>query len=232
LPEVSGLLTRAGVRVLGYPVVLNIAERPVVVVGGGVVARRKVEGLIRSGARVKVISPEVSPELSAVAEVSARHFEMSDIDDAALVFATTNDAALNAAIAAECRRRAIPVNVADQPELCDFHVAATVERGDVMVAISTGGASPALSATIKRIVERAMPSSIEKAARLLGIFRDAFDRDDTTQSARADFYRKIASEEFLHLLVEDAAAAARFVETAAETAGFEIPVDAARLLRG
>jgi precorrin-2 dehydrogenase/sirohydrochlorin ferrochelatase len=134
----------------GYPLTLRIAGRRCVVVGGGAVAARKVRGLIVSGADVLVVAPEIGPELAALAEhdtirVGRRAFEPSDLDGALLAFAATNDRAVNEAVVRAAQARGMIVNVADDPAACDFTVPAVVRRGDVTLAVSTGGRSPAFA---------------------------------------------------------------------------------------
>lgn len=134
----------------GYPVVLRIVGRRCVVVGGGDVATRKVGALIRDGAELLVVAPDVSEEIERLAEtggmtVERRPFEPADLDDAFLAFAATDSRAVNQQVANEARARGILVNVADDPEACDFTVPAIVRRKDITLAISTGGRSPAFA---------------------------------------------------------------------------------------
>lgn len=137
-------------EVSGYPLILRIAGQRCVVVGGGAVAARKVQRLVVSGADVLVVAPEIGPELAALADagtirVKRRSFEPSDLDGALLTFAATNDRMVNEAVARAARARDTIVNVADDPAACDFTVPAVVRRGDVTLAISTGGRSPAFA---------------------------------------------------------------------------------------
>jgi precorrin-2 dehydrogenase/sirohydrochlorin ferrochelatase len=142
----------------GYPLILRIAGQRCVVVGGGSVAARKVRGLIVSGADVLAVAPEIGPELAALAEhgtirVGRRAFEPSDLDGALLAFAATNDRAVNEAVVRAAQDRDTIVNVADDPAACDFTVPAVVRRGDVMLAISTGGRSPAFARFLREQLE-------------------------------------------------------------------------------
>jgi precorrin-2 dehydrogenase/sirohydrochlorin ferrochelatase len=134
----------------GYPLVLRISGQRCVVVGGGAVAARKVQGLIVSGASVLVVAPEVGPELAALAEqgtirLERRAFEPSDLDDAVLIFAATDDRQVNDEVVEATWDRSGIVNVADDPAVCDFTVPAVVRRGDVTLTVSTGGRSPAFA---------------------------------------------------------------------------------------
>jgi precorrin-2 dehydrogenase/sirohydrochlorin ferrochelatase len=133
-----------------YPIYLDIVGTTCLVVGGGQVAARKVEGLLEAGARVRILSPTLLPELAeraARGEVEAvlETYHPRYLDTAWLVFAATNDRAVNHQVAADARARGRPVNVADQPEDGTFLVPATVQRGQLCISVSTGGRSPALA---------------------------------------------------------------------------------------
>ncbi len=125
------------------------------VVGGGEVASRKVGGLLQSGAEVVVISPEIRPELAeGKAELWRRPYRDGDLEGAHLAFTATDSRAVNAAVAREAARRGIPVNVADRPSEGDFALPSVLQRGRLQVAVSTGGASPALAKRIRGELER------------------------------------------------------------------------------
>jgi siroheme synthase-like protein len=137
-----------------YPIVIELEARPCVVIGGGAVAERKVEGLLDVRAQVTVVSPRLSPQLDAWARVGAichvaRAYRPGDLAGFALAFVATDDGAVNAAVAAEGRRDGVWVNAADDPVHCDFLLPAVLRRGDLLVAVSTGGGSPALSSRVR-----------------------------------------------------------------------------------
>ncbi len=137
-----------------YPIFLNLSGRRCVVVGGGEVASRKVGKLLQSGAEVVVVSPRVNPELAAFeVEVHHRPYRDGDLAGAHLAFTATNSRAVNAAVAREAAERGIPVNVADRPSEGDFALPSTLRRGRLQVAVSTGGASPALAKRIRGELE-------------------------------------------------------------------------------
>jgi precorrin-2 dehydrogenase/sirohydrochlorin ferrochelatase len=142
-----------------YPVNLDLRERRCVVVGGGLVAERKTLSLLESGAEVTVVSPSLTPKLADLAasgkvlQVPAL-FQDAHLANAHLVFAATNDLAVNRAVAQLCRKKGILVNVAAPPEESSFIVPSVVERGDLVIAISTSGASPALSKSIRQELEK------------------------------------------------------------------------------
>ncbi|WP_219837989.1 bifunctional precorrin-2 dehydrogenase/sirohydrochlorin ferrochelatase [Paenibacillus sp. R14(2021)] len=139
-----------------YPMMMKLAGKRCIVVGGGTVAERKVLGLIEGGAdTVIVIAPASTERLQALTGSGCiayvqREYRESDLEGAFLLIAATNDRQLNARIAAAADERGIPVNTADRSELGSFITPAVVKRGDLTIALSTGGASPALTALLKR----------------------------------------------------------------------------------
>ena len=144
---------------MGYiPIFLDVTGRECVVVGGGEVAARKVEALLDAGARVTVVSPRLSQLLDSMAARGlvkhiARDYERGDICGCVLAYAATDDPKLHRELVAEARARGIPINVVDVPELCTFISPAVVNRGELQIAISTGGASPAFAARLRRALE-------------------------------------------------------------------------------
>jgi precorrin-2 dehydrogenase/sirohydrochlorin ferrochelatase len=140
---------------MGYfPVCVDMAGRPCLVVGGGAVAERKAEGLLAAGARVTVVSPALTRRLDAWARedrlrVIRREYHAEDLAGQSLVFVATDDGAVNARVAGDARRAGLLVNAADDPAHCDFILPAVLRRGELIVAVSTGGASPALSRAVR-----------------------------------------------------------------------------------
>jgi precorrin-2 dehydrogenase/sirohydrochlorin ferrochelatase len=138
-----------------YPINLDLTGRKALVIGAGDVAARKAKSLCATGADVTVVAKEVSEKFSRVCE--GLEFEMivgeyctEHLEDVIIAIAATNNSELNKRIYAECRERKVICNVVDVPELCDFYVPAIVERGKLMIAIGTDGASPAYAAHVRR----------------------------------------------------------------------------------
>src|SRR5688500_1597943 len=141
-----------------YPAYLNLQGRVVVVVGAGAVAWQKIAALLESEARVRIVAPEALPEIEELARAKKvewlpRPYQPTDLDSASLVIAATDDAELQKRVAEEARARRIWVNVVDVTPLCDVIAPAVVARGDVQIAVSTGGASPALAKFIREKLE-------------------------------------------------------------------------------
>ncbi len=138
-----------------YPVNLVLDGRSCLVVGGGRVALRKVEGLLACGGRVTVVAPSIDPGLRRLPGVTLveRGWEPGDLDGMWLVIAATDDPEVNGAVYAEGERRGVWVNGADDPANCSFTLPSVVRRGDLQVTVSTGGRSPALASWLRRRLE-------------------------------------------------------------------------------
>src|SRR5262245_26533707 len=132
-----------------YPIAIDLTKKKVLIVGGGKVAARKVETLLEYGADVTVVSPQVEPEIEEFAQagkiaLKKKAYETADMDGITVVIAATDDKDVNTRVSEDAMACRALVNVVDVPELCDFIVPATVKRGDLLLAIWTGGKSPAL----------------------------------------------------------------------------------------
>ncbi|MBI3826284.1 MAG: bifunctional precorrin-2 dehydrogenase/sirohydrochlorin ferrochelatase [Candidatus Rokubacteria bacterium] len=144
-----------------FPLFADLSGRACLVVGGGPVAERKVDGLLAAGAVVTVVSPRLTRRLArAVARARVRHlrrrYRRGDVAGATLAFAATGDPRVDGAVAAEGRRRGVWVNVADVPARCDFILPSILRRGALTVAVSTGGASPAVARAVREQLERSL----------------------------------------------------------------------------
>jgi precorrin-2 dehydrogenase/sirohydrochlorin ferrochelatase len=142
-----------------YPIFARLTGKPCLVVGGGAVGERKVRDLKEAGARVTVVSRGLTPGLAEMAgQGEIRHlqgdFHPTHLEGMALVFGATDDPAVNGEVSAAAQARGLWVNIADAPELCTFIVPAQVRRGDLTLAISTGGASPALARKLRQELEQ------------------------------------------------------------------------------
>jgi precorrin-2 dehydrogenase/sirohydrochlorin ferrochelatase len=131
-----------------------MAGRKTLVVGGGNVAQDKVRGLLAAGAAITVVAPDLSPKLRLLADEGriaheAHEYHEGDLQGYEVCFVATDDGAVNAAVAADGKRAGIWVNAADDPKHCDFILPSVVRQGDVVVAASTGGASPALARRLR-----------------------------------------------------------------------------------
>src|SRR5262245_22588677 len=140
-----------------YPIYLDLEGRDVLVVGGGAVAEGKALQLVEAGARVTVVSPELSEALRAAAdrrEIThlGGSFAEGDVNGVFLVISATDDRKVNEKVAKAARERGLLCNVVDQPDLCNFITPALVKRGELLISVSTGGGSPTLTQRVKREV--------------------------------------------------------------------------------
>ena len=186
-----------------YPIFLEMKNRRCVVVGGGAVAERKVEGLVAVGANVTVISPAITDRLrdmlsqGAIRHV-AREYRAGDPGGYDLVFVATENAEINAAVSNEARSLRIWVNSADDPDQCDFILPAVIRRGDLAVAVSTGGVSPALTRAIREELDEYFTADYAIFVQIAGEVRGELREKSVSPSAeawnralRGDFHRLI-----------------------------------------
>ncbi|MGA8221648.1 MAG: bifunctional precorrin-2 dehydrogenase/sirohydrochlorin ferrochelatase, partial [Candidatus Acidiferrales bacterium] len=137
------------------PIFVKLADRPCLVVGAGEIAAAKIASLLESGARVTVVAPRANAEVQNLAAAgklkwSPREFARAELDGIFLVIAATSDPEVNRAVFLEAQRRGILVNSVDDPPHCDFYFAAVVRRGDLQIAISTAGESPAVAQRLRQ----------------------------------------------------------------------------------
>jgi siroheme synthase-like protein len=178
-----------------YVACLDLRGRDCLVVGGGRVAAEKVAGLVECGAAVTVVAPEIEDEIRAEGvTLVERPFELRDLDGRFLVVAATNDRAVNAAVSAAADARALPCNVADDPELCSFILPAVVREDPIVVAVSTGGASPALAQRLRDDIRELLTPRHAELARRLESLRPWAKRELPTYEERRDFFRRLVAE--------------------------------------
>jgi len=160
-----------------YPIFLNVKDKRCVVVGGGQVALRKVNILLEHGADVFAISPEICTgleELVGSGEICAlvREYRPGDLKEAFVAIAATDNNEINLQVVAEARRKSVIVNVVDDADNSDFIVPSRLRRGDITVAVSTGGKSPALARKIRTRLEREFCEEYAALAELIGEVRE------------------------------------------------------------
>ncbi|MEX0847337.1 MAG: bifunctional precorrin-2 dehydrogenase/sirohydrochlorin ferrochelatase [Ilumatobacteraceae bacterium] len=173
----------------GYPIIVRLDGRPVLVVGGGVIGLRKTEGLLSSGATITAVSPVFADGWAELADaypdrltLVTRCYETSDLDGMWLVVAATNAPVVQQRIFDECEERRVFCNAVDDPDRCAFILPAVVRRGPVLVAVSTQGRSPTLAKHLKDVLAAAIPDDIEALAERLAAERKAIQaRGESTE---------------------------------------------------
>lgn len=169
-----------------YPVNLDLADQPVLVVGGGRVAARKVAGLLRAGARVTVVAPTAVPEISEDPDVRwyARQYQRGEVASYRLGITATDQPSVNTQVRVDGDAAGIFVNSADDPANCSFTLPAVARQGDLQITISTGGRSPGLARWLRRRFEREIRAGYEELIELLAEARaearDAFGTSEVT----------------------------------------------------
>ncbi len=145
-----------------FPLFLKLTARPTVVVGAGSLAESKIESLLAAQAHVKVIASQANARICELAEsgeihLEERPYQHGDIAGAFLAVAATDDAAVNRAVFAEAEAAGVLVNAVDDPPFCDFYFPSVVRRGDLLIAISTAGQSPALAQRLRKEINALLP---------------------------------------------------------------------------
>jgi precorrin-2 dehydrogenase/sirohydrochlorin ferrochelatase len=202
---------QGGTDVKLYPLMMNIEGKSVAVVGGGKVALRKVRSLLECGAKVTVISPVLELELLELSEDGAIHWIaklfsdklFDDIPNLTLVFGTTDDRDVNVNIFRAAVERRVPCNIADVPDLCSFTVPAVVSRGDLTIAISTGGASPALARRTREKLEGCFGSEYIPFTQILGELRQEVLSLGGTSDENKNLFMRIVDSELLQAIKEN-----------------------------
>jgi precorrin-2 dehydrogenase/sirohydrochlorin ferrochelatase len=189
-----------------YPVFLDLQGKPVVVIGGGHVAYQKMVNLVKSGAQTTVVSPELNDDMAALKATGAyrhieRDYQPGDLDGYLLAFVATDDGAINTVVAKEARERGIWVNAVDDVPNCDFIMPGIAQRGDITVAISTAGRSPAMARKLREELEEFLSddwlrlldlcAEVRADLRARGIVIDA----DTWSAALDDGLRRLVANE-------------------------------------
>ncbi len=178
------------------PIFLDLKGKPCALIGGGEVAARKVNLLLKAGARVTVYAPELGPTLAGmVREGKIAHlkavFEPALLDDCVLAIAATDDKAVNRQVHEAATARRIPVNVVDQPALCTFILPSIIDRSPVVAAVSTSGTSPVLARLIRARLETLIPAAYGRLGQLVAEFRDAVKKRFQHPEARRRFWEDV-----------------------------------------
>ena len=172
------------------PIFLNVKEKLCLVVGGGEVAKRKAGVLLDAGARVRVVAPHIELSLSGQADVECivARFEAEHLCNVVLVVAATDDKSVNTQVSELARARNIPVNVVDDPALCSFIMPAILDRSPLMVAFSSGGASPVLTRMMRGKLEAVIPQNFSRLALFAERFRGLVKQRVTNPAKRRIFW--------------------------------------------
>lgn len=191
-----------------YPVNLKIENCLCLVVGGGFVALRKCRGLLEAKAQVRVISPELVPELRLLVdngeiEWFERPFVEGDLEGVRLVFAATNNRAVQILIEQEASKHSVLLNSADAPVESDFHVPAHFRRGPMIVTVSTGGGSPALAKKLRKQLENEIGPEYTAVVELMGLIRDSVIEHSSDPQVSGDVFRSLIDGDLVDAVLEE-----------------------------
>ena len=191
-----------------FPFFLQLDQLPCLIVGGGSVAERKLDLLIKAKADITVISLEFSDYILDLAKTHNIRCVKKEYSNKILeenkynfVISATNDVSLNERVAKDCKKYNIIVNVVDQPEICDFIFPSILERGDITVAVSTGGASPVLARVLRTKLETMVPGSYGKLAEIVSANRIRVREKMKRFSSNKIFWEKMLNGKFLELVL-------------------------------
>jgi len=210
-----------------FPIFLHIKDKRCLVIGGGEVAARKAGLLLQAGAKVSVVAPELGNTLSRLTAEGAvdyqpTRFSPDHIGEAAVIIAATDDETVNQAVSRAAQQRNIPVNVVDNPALCSFIMPSIIDRSPIMVAVSSGGASPVLARLLRARLETLIPSAYSRLAKLTHRFRDTVKQHFTVPAMRRIFWEKALQGSVAELVFsgqDDKAEALLQAQLAAEASG-------------
>jgi uroporphyrin-III C-methyltransferase/precorrin-2 dehydrogenase/sirohydrochlorin ferrochelatase len=187
------------------PIFLNLRGERCLVVGGGDIALRKAGMLLRAGASVHVVAPDIGPALREKLEdgkgsFRLGHYRAADLGGVILAVAATDDKAVNRAVSEDCRMRGLPVNVVDNPALCSFIFPSIVDRSPLMVAVSSAGASPVLARLLRARLESTIPAAYGRLAEICGEFRALAKQTFPDTNARRAFWEHELQGRFAELV--------------------------------
>jgi precorrin-2 dehydrogenase/sirohydrochlorin ferrochelatase len=193
-----------------YPIFLDVTGRRCLVVGGGIVAERKVRALIECGAHAILVAPKITPGIKSLAsekriEHTKDEFAPSHLDGMFLVIAATDNEAVNQNVFEEANRKGIPCNVVDRPETSSFHVPTQLQRGHLKIAISTNGKSPGFARQIRTWLESLVGEGFSEALEFLSQARELVkERYPDAPERRMEAMKELAeSEAFLRAAREN-----------------------------
>ena len=190
-----------------YPVCIELEGKTALVVGGGRVAQRKVETLMKFGASIQIVSRELTNKLKELVESKEIHhigeeFRDEHLDGAFLVIAATDDERLNRKISESAQKRHLLINAVDQPSDCNFIVPSIVNRGDLLIAISTSGKSPALAKKLRKELEVQFGGEYETFLTLMGCLREEILSMGLSQDEKSRIFNAIVDSDILQSLAQ------------------------------
>ncbi len=197
-----------------YPLFLDINEKPCLIVGGGAVAYRKAMSLLKCGAKVIVVAPELSEKMKKLVDSKKityidGFFKPEHMEDVTLAFGCTDMPEVNRAVYVVAMARGVLVNIVDQPKLCSFMVPAVVRRGDLSLAISTSGKSPAVAKKARKSLEKEFGEEWAIYLDMMGKARETVLKTIDDQARRETIFNNLADSDLLDKIKNDDMAGAK-----------------------
>ena len=188
-----------------YPINLDIRNRNCLVVGGGSVGTRKVMALAGCGAVVTVVSPKVAEQLQELAdkgliELKKRFYRSSDLEGMFIVIGTTDNETVNQQISVDAQRHKVLCNIADYPEACNFILPSIVDRGDLVIAISTSGTSPAFAKKMRQDLEKQFGGEYAEFLRIMGAIRKKLLKNDHEPEAHKTLFEQMINRGLIDMI--------------------------------
>lgn len=202
-----------------FPMFVKLAGKLVVVIGGGAIAEGKIESLLAAGARIRLIAPQIRPQIAAWVrfgkiEWLPKEFAKGDLEDAALVIAATSAPGVNRAVFNEAEALKILCNAVDDIENCHFYYGAVVQRGDLQIAISTNGKSPALAQRVRKELEQIYGSEYGVWLEWLGAARELLRANSCNAEETKAVLHQLATRESLERFLRQSRSGERKREVA------------------
>jgi precorrin-2 dehydrogenase/sirohydrochlorin ferrochelatase len=188
-----------------YPVLIQLDGKKVLVVGGGTVAQRKIETLLEYGAVVQVISQELTPRLRKFSDEGkigflGQEFNEDCLEEAFLVIAATDDPRLNHQVSEKAREKGLLVNAVDQPSDCNFILPSVLRRGDLLIAVSTSGKSPALAKKVREALEERFGNEYGSFLVLMGRLREEILSQRLSQGENRKIFNELVNSPILEAI--------------------------------
>lgn len=188
-----------------YPVLVQLDGKKVLVVGGGTVAERKIETLLEYGAELQVISQELTPRLRRYREVGkigflGQEFNEDCLEGAFMVIAATDDPHLNHQVSEKAKKRGLLVNAVDQPSDCNFILPSVLRRGDLLIAVSTSGKSPALAKKLREALEERFGDEYGSFLVLMGRLREQILSERLSQGENRRIFNELVNSPILEAI--------------------------------
>ena len=188
-----------------YPIYLDVQNRNCLVVGGGSVGARKVSTLLDCGASVTVVSPRINAKLNELSKketliIKIKPFQFSDLKDKFLVIGATDNQELNLQIHTEAERLGILCNIADQPEACNFILPSIVKKGDLVIAISTSGKSPAFAKKLRKDFEKQFGNEYAAFLEVMGVIRKKLIAKDHKPEVHKPLFEQLINKGLVEMI--------------------------------